>query len=510
MKKALVFIIALLILSNTVSAQVVQSWLGPDAGNLASCQLVMKNGNSVFLEQNPKTLKYKLVVFNNKLVQVLEKEFDYKSPALKKAHSAKNVNIYLQKIYEIGGKLVMFEMDNKIDGKDQCGLYRILMNPATLEIEKEEQILMINKAGSAINAPTYDVYGTDSPFYYISKDENSDYYAIIKYGHQKRNDEGTNYEVHHYSPDHKEINNVKFDYVNSKYGYARPLNLLVYANKYVILATYAFNSEKKINRDTKIIFSKLEVGKNSFYHEELDYTQDFDADYCTLKKNETQNRIEALIYTKLGEGLIKTRYSLIFQSIEPGKMSLSAPYVLPQKMLDDYAIKHCNEKGYGGSMIKDYQLSPNGTILATSVKNVFFLKDGDALSGNPELIGFSEFNNAGKDINAWAYPHLGNGEIITVCNSKGNFALINEIDENMNKPLNEKFKDVSEKEVNVVLLTLKNNGEISREYVFGKQEKKKNIHMIRGFYDEKSKIYIAWVATGKDEKSRRLAIIKFE
>ena len=511
MKTPQLFLIISLIVCNNCLGQIVKTVIGPDAGNLGGCLLVLKNGNVIFSSQDRKTSIYKLEVFNSDLIKINEKELNYKTPSLDKAYSKSKQTAYMQKIYEIGDKIVIFEMDNKIDGKKECGLYRIIMNSTNLEIEKEELILKVNRAGSAVSSPYKDEYGLDSPFFYITKDENSDYYAIIKYGYQKRDDAESHFEVHHYSPEHKEISNAKFDYLNNQYNYARPLNFTVYADKYVILISSVFNSEHRLTMDTKIVLSKLEKGKTEFIHIELDFTKNFDSDYCAMKKNEKHNTLEVLVYNKEGANMTKRVYSLIFQSLDPEKMVLNKMYVMPRNKLNNFAVNNCNiNKGYGNGMISDYYINNNGNIVATSVKNVFSLAQGYALSGDPELIGFCEFDNSGNDINAWTYPHFSDCINTTFSNEKGIFSLINEIAENMETPLSSKFKSTYEKEINAVLLTLKDNGEIQRQYVFGKPEKKKNIFINRGYFDKRSKTYIAWLSSGKDDKNEKIALIKFQ
>ncbi len=509
MKKT-IYTAALLIVSNLIFGQTVKTEIGsPIVGDIGDPVLVMKNGFSVFEFNDEKTKTLKLTIFNDKLKQIATKELKFKMVDFARAFSAADPTICVLKTYEINGKIVIFIKDNKIEKKMQCGLYRLIINPNNAEIEKEELLLTVDKGGFTDDAPS-NSFGMDSPFYFISKDDNSDYYAIIKYGYQKRSDGASNYEVHYYSPDNKEINTVNFDYVGNKYEYARPLNLIVYSDKYLVIASYAFNSEKKNNKDTKIVFSKLEKGKKTFTHKELDYSENFNSSYCSLKKNEKNNLLEALVYTEAKQKGDKIFYGMIFQSLDPEKMELTKPYTLPQKKLDEFVSKKCGAKnGYDGGMVDGFEVDANGNNFTTSKKNVIIFQAGKAISNDPELFGFSSFDANGNELNAWAYPHITSSFYKTICNDKGNFFLMDEMEENMDKPLSKKFEPIAPIRSNAIIITLKDNGEMSKEYIFGKPDKT-NTFLWRMNYNSQLKSAIAVICVGKDLKNKKIARIKFE
>jgi hypothetical protein len=474
-------------------------------------ELTLKNGYTLFAKDDPKKKAITLTLFNEKHKQIAQTDVAFSQVDISRKFASQDVTIWVLGYYEINGDIVMFVRDNKVERKLKCGLYRIILDAKTTKVKKEELLMSVNKGGFARNNPV-NSYGIDAPFYFIAKDPASDYYAIVKYGYQKKDNEDCNYEVYHYSPEHKEINKAKFDYVNGKYMYARALNVAVNADKYVFISTYAFNEESKRGKDTKIVFSKLEQGSTSFIHKELDYSEDFSASLCTLKKNAKNNIYEALIYVEVrkGSGNMTTYYQLIFQGIDPEKMELNKPFTLPQDQLDKFVATNCGEsKGYKGGMINSFNVTNAGNNIAILKKNVTGFYDGGSYSLDPELYGFIAFDVDGKELNAWAYPHTDN-LMFSISNAKGDFMIMNEMEKNMDLPLNKKHGGVKEVLSNAVIITLKDNGEMSKEYLFGTQGEGNNMYVDKIKYDQQSNTAIAVVGVGKDKKNKKIVWVKFE
>ena len=509
MKKILIFTTILIIAGNAVFAQNFKTVIGEDENGVGDCLMIMKNGNSVFKDSKKGNENYFIAIYDGNLKRITEKELIYKTKDLADADYKKKTFRSIEKCFEINGKIVLFVLFTREKGEKELSMYRIIMNATTANIEKEELLFTINKIGNEfLNA-----YGVDNPQYIISKDENSDYYAIIKYITQKRDDVAGNYEVHHYSPDNKEISSAKFDYVDNTYEFARPLSLMVFADKYVLIANFAFNSERKKDKDTKVVFSKLEKGKSTFTHKGLNYSENFSTDQIIMKNNGKYNIIQTLVFVQNRNYKNEVvSHSLVFQSINPETMDLYKPYSLSLKKLNEYAEKNCDQKeAFDKPRFKDFQISPKGNNIAFLEKEEG-QRVGGKLVGSQGLYGFSEFDANGVEINAWAYPSVAYN-CFSIFTSKGNYMLIDEMEENMDRPMSKKYKDGDSDKSNAVLLSFKDNGEISKEYVFGQPENKKNNYVHDYFYDEKSKTMIARIRSGKydkDGKNEKLVKIKFE
>ena len=503
----LLFAVSINLTSQTFKTDISQTL----QGDIGFPELLMKNGNTVFAlnDKSKKTLVF--TIFNSKHRQIIQKEISFKKVDFTHAFAPPDPSVDILKTVEIKGKIVLFIKDNKASNKGECALFRVIINANSAEIEEEELLFSINREGFAGNNPRSE-NGEDSPFYFISKDENSDYYAIIKYGNLKQNVIAGNYEIHWYSSDHKEINKSNFDYVNNKYEFARPLNLIVNANKYLLLTTYVYNKSGEKIKNIKVVFSKLEIGKTDFVHKEEQYALDFNSSFCTMKENKTKNLVEALIYNEMTGDDGKTYYLLIFQNINAEKMETEKPYPLPQKMLDEFVINNCKDsKGYNDGFIDTYEIDGDGNNIAICKKNVSFFAGGYAYSPNPELFGFSLFDSHGKELNAWAYPHIDNGLIVPVCNKRGNFMVMNELQENMDLPLDIKHISIKPRDAsNAILVSLKAGGEIEKNYIFGKPAGNNNIYFYSMNYDSKLNTAVGIIGVGKGNKDKKVAWIKFD
>ncbi|MEI6488338.1 MAG: hypothetical protein WCP52_05220 [Bacteroidota bacterium] len=478
----------LLIAANGIYGQTLKTTIGDDSPN-GDFLLLMNNGSVVYETYTKKESFPAITIFDADLKKIAEKELVYTSKALSEYNRNKRKKTYLRKAFAINNKIVLF-ISFYDEGEKSSSLGRVIVNPLTAEIEKEDVLFTMNR-GYESDA---ELKGIDNPDILFSKDDNSDYYAIIKYVHQKKSyGNGKNYEIFHYSPEHKDITNINFEYVNKKYECARPLSLLVFADKYLIISSFAFNSEKQGTIGNKFVISKLEKGTKTFIHKEIDYQNNYKTDKCLMQWNEKNKIIEALVYTQVGKDKVafmtglNTYLALIFQNIEPEKLELTKPYELPYNMLNEYVTKRVEKKkGYDKSMIDNFQIESNGKNLAL-------------LAPQNGLHGLVEFDVNGKELNAWAYPNTF-VSFFPVTNSKGVFAIIDEMETNMETPINNKFDSYDNaRSRSPVLLTLKENGDVLKEYIFGKPERKKYSEFAVKYYDKKSNTIVGILYSGQND-----------
>lgn len=517
MKRSIYFLVFFCAICKLLMAQSIKTEFSQTFTDfIGSPALVLKNGYVLFSRDDHKNKVLELLLFDNKHILITRKTIAFSKIDYIRRFASADVTIIPLGYYEINGKIVLFVKDNKVERKMVCGLYRVIINPSTLQIENEELLLTINKGGFSDNSPASS-FGADSPFYFLNVDKESGYYAIVKYGYQKKNETESNYDIYWYSPEHKEINKTTFDYLNNKYGYARALNLYVNSDKYIILSTYVFNSESKKNLDTKLVISKIEKGEIT--HKELEYSNNFSSSYCTIKANKVLKELEMLFYTETGEEGNKTIYELFFQSISPEKMEVKKPYILPQQMLNNYAIQKCGlDKGYTEGFIDGFNFDLKGNIVAVFKKNVIKFSNNGAKTLNPEHVGVTVFEATGKELSAWVYPYntteMLAPNIRVVNTAKGNFILLNDLEENIKSPLNKKREYVKKKDLsNAVFITLLENGEIKTDYLFGVPSgRDSNIYgdFANCLYDESTKTLIIVTNQGLEFKNRRVAWVKLE
>jgi hypothetical protein len=411
--------------------------------------------------------------------------------------------------FEIGGKIVLFVKVNKLEDEKKAALYRVTINAKTAKIESEEIIEKLERPSQTGSKPIYGMM--DIPHIFVVKDPESDCYGVVKYLHQKKNPEGCNFEIVHYSGDHKVINRVKYDYIFDKYAYARPIDYYVDGDKSIILVSSAFNSEKGGDKDVTAFISKIEKGK-PVIHKELSYSENMKIKKCVFRKSSDYNALEILAYTLVNG----SSYQLIFQPIGLEKIDIYKPYYLPYEKMDQYVKEKIGESdGYKGGFIERFIVDDQSNNLVSMKKNVTSFEDDYASSSNPELIGISYFDVNGKELNGWAYPYNAPfKEFLVFTNKAGKFILLNEDQRNFKKPLNEKHvpcKKVDES--NTVLLCLKDNGEITQQYVFGEPKDKKEskrLAMDKIYYDSKTNTVIGYYYEGEGYKEKKLCFLTIE
>lgn len=448
------------------------------------CQIITNDGRSIYTFTDAKSNR-QWVSCDKNLVVIKQAELTLKAQPVIKKKSEKNPLIIVGCL-EIKGQIYFFLQLPSADSEDEINLYRVKFNNDLTSIMEETLVLRVK--GSYFN---------------LKQDENSDHYAVVNRTEKDRTliDRNDNYTIYHFNADHKEIARADFDYVNNKYKYGSFLDFTVYGDKYIITANYVYNSESKRKIDTKLVFSKLEKGKNTFSHYTMNSTENFVSDKCILRKNNQKQLLQALVYTQVDKGydiLTNTQttyYVLLMQNINPESMLLKEPFLITNKKLDEYVIKNCGLKnGFTQSgLINDFIVSSTG--------NNFFTVS------NPSFYGFFECDANGTELNAWAYPSVFFTYYI-IENGGEYFILLNELEANMSKALKEKFKSYNAEKGHLIFLGLRKNGDLTRKYVFEPADQRPFSYLETNFlgepyFNSKVKTCIVKTKMGKGKNNSR-------
>lgn len=445
--------------------------------------------------------------------------------------------------YDIGGDFTffIFVIKENTEGKKIPSLFRVIMNGSTGDIKSEDVVAELNEYRMSQGYGL--VFGdVDPPGIFVEKDPESDYYAVIRYNTL---DAETNnrIEIIHYGPDHKEIQRGKYVTPNNKYKFTKYLGAYVHKDSYVLLGSYAFNTEKSGGEEARYYVAQLNKGKTNFVQKELVYTA-----YCK-KANAvfTYNKVRNVVNMTIVQYKALTAMSgIIFQSIDPTTLQLEKPYTPDLSKLDEYYTAKMERKkdiysesaapqGFfidkAGNLTVMYQyimfrvqqgqygmpsqivstnlmdiglvtLSPEGKVLKTAMIPYNTIRNGD--KGTFSAIDVKKgkkgpFPFMGGTAWDWCFG------IDMISTETNDYLFCNNLVANVDMPENEKPKLINAiKYTNAMKYTV-GSSPVKKDYIFGAPDGKKDGHYCNfsgSDYNPTTKTYATVVADLKDDKSK--------
>lgn len=323
----------------------------------------------------------------------------------------------IEGLFEIGGKPVIF-LNQLLDRTPT--LFRIVLDPNTGAVEKEEKISELQRYGAGAGYAM--AFGNvEQADFRVEKDVESDCYAVINFNSFAK-ESNDRIEVVHYNGSHKEINRAKYDAQGFKY--INIVGLTVFSDKQAILCTYGFNTEASGGKDSRVIVSKLKVGETAFTHKQLEYTDDFKNTEAIMQYNPGTGMIQLLTLTQTsskGGGMFSnkstTYYQTLLNLIDPESLFIVASKNGSSTEANDYAkTKLGLERGYFG-LPQNMVINPDNstTILSEEMTQQTIYSSRGATSYRTYLnnIGIVDFDTKGAEQSGVVLPkeQMANGII---------------------------------------------------------------------------------------------------
>lgn len=412
----------------------------------------------------------------------------------------------VQAIYEINKQVVVFLADFV---KGVPSLMRLVIDPNNALLLSEEIAATIEKGSDALEY-TSDGYTSDerSFGFLLKKDPLSDYYAILLF-HTIDGKSKQNFEIIHFSPEHKIINRGFFSSPESNLSYLNYLSIHVKSDQYVILGSSLYNSKEDVEKGnkekSKLYISKLSKGSSEFINKELTYSSSFNKSFGKFEYDTKNNLLYLIVETQL-ETKKANLYSFLIQPINPDNLTLMPYFLLPNEKANEYFITKVepgSKKGFQG-MPQNYIIDEKGnhlvlfqnTILkySTSSRQTFlneiaitsFDKEGKEIYGfiipcnyylDGKHIEFTYYDGKKgyKPGLAWTgagFPRYWLFHIDMVSSKNFNYIFMNNRDDNFENPDDVKKKQMMTlSSLTSTYYKLQTNGELTKGYLFGKPSK---------------------------------------
>jgi hypothetical protein len=392
-----------------------QSFVEPESG--ASRLIMLKNGNTLFLNFTRKD-GIKVTVYDpahnaRPVVEISGKVWEPR----------KMDDTKLKGFYEIGGNVVVF-LEQIVQRAPS--LYRLVIDGKTGTLLKEEKIAQL---------PTVDVGsawgmtfgGLSIPDFYVRKDPQSDYYAVVSFN-SLSHDRDKRIEVVHYGPDHSEINRAYYESPEGTYKYLKFLDMYVKGGEFVFMVNYAYNTRMSGGKDSRVLISQLKSGDKAFKYQFLNYTDDFKNIEAVTRYDSITKKLFLLtsIAAKSTDQEPSMELSgvgpdgrmvLLMNVIDPATIKVTKKYFINHPRLSDFTEKHLKYKNPYVGVIQDFRINPDHsiTLMYEEMKQTHpSISSTSSASGRTTThtstytqlgdIGIIRINSAGKELSGYALP----------------------------------------------------------------------------------------------------------
>jgi hypothetical protein len=281
-------------------------------------------------------------------------------------------NAEIKNIFETNGKVNIFFQQK--DGVTPV-LYRLTIDPVSGKVVEEIKVDEMTKYWGPVGNM---LSGQFAKQYFIEKDPESDFYAVVKFDPFARKNE-YRIELMHYDGTHKEINRAFYDSQEGEHKYVNYLSMAVNGGREVFLCTYDYNTRMSGGQSSQINFSKLETGSKEFITQSMKSSDDLKNTTGCLVKIPGANVLQLMSMT-LEE--VKTKnyaqvmsYSIMLFQVDAKSMAIMSRKSFPPGKLTEYKRRVLKEnEGFAGTP-RGFIVNPNGstTVLVeemTPDKNV--------------------------------------------------------------------------------------------------------------------------------------------
>jgi hypothetical protein len=254
-------------------------------------------------------------------------------------------------------------------------LYRILIDGSTGKLKSEEETVKVNVSEGKKASAVLD-YSTPTKTFYVAKDPNSDYYAVVIFN-KDADEANRRIEVVHYSPTHVEINRAFFLSPNGQYKFLNYSDIYVSNENYVILSAYVYNTKASSStgkEESVFYLSKLSKGSKIFKNSELTYTNSnvkssgFTQATCIFTFDKKLNILYAIVDTYSNYDKGSYVYNFFIQPLNPDKMEMRKTYNIPLEKTNTYYNAKIDSKN-------PYTGMPQSFLIDRTTSNIVFLNE---------------------------------------------------------------------------------------------------------------------------------------
>jgi hypothetical protein len=445
----------------------------------------------------------------------------------------------IEGVYDINGDFCVFVVGTEADNKKVAVFFRIIIDGNTGKLKNEE---IIDKLPEMSMGAAYGMlFGdTDVPTFYVEKDPESDYYAVVKYNTTTAETKDR-IEISHYGPDHKIINKAKYNTPTDKYKFTKYLSCYVHGADYILVRASAFNTKKSGGEDMRYYVAQLNKGKTTFIQKELQYTAYDKSASAFFMYNKPKEMVNMILIINMGH---------VNQNINPTSLALDKPYSTDMTSVNNfYKNQMGNKKDFGG-MLEGSFVDKNGNISFLYQQLVKTTKSTGI--GMPAMVEGCRFGDIalitmspdGKEVSSTAFPlsiarkgdhdpmcynsarkgRKVNGGFTPVADNdwyygidfisteNGCYLFFNNRLDNMEKPSDKDAATIGGISGTTGVKYTYKGGKIVKDYMFGKPENKKEAIFINpgaSDYNASTKTY-ATLAIFPKEKTAHIVWIKLD
>lgn len=463
MKKILVILMSMLALHVFSQKKDKSGSFEVPEGNSSVLQL--KNGNTFFMEITKKE-GIKVLMFDT-----LRKKISSSTLALKLLDE--KIGHYIHEgAYEIGGDVAVFIQV----AEDRTPiLIRIIVDGKTGKLKSEEKVSALErvKAGGGY-AMAFG--GVDIPDFEISKDPESDYYALIRYNTMAPETKDR-IEVLHCGPDHKVINKANYIAPNNKFRYTNYLSAYVNGSNYVLIATYAYNTDKTGGDEGQLYVSQLSKGKSGFKQQEMSYREFNKGLQCSFLYNKAKQMVHMCLLTSVTHTRKGRSIEQHFQNINPVTLKVDPEYAPDFTEVNAYYREKMERDDDFYGVLRKMAIDKSGNmVMFYQQKTVVQGKyDAKVFYGDVALLTLSP---AGKTIGSAVFPaSLFEASTVAdmslVVGDANTYILFNNTVPNMELPETKEAKTLKARGQAVPVKYTYANNSVNKEYLFKKPKEEK-------------------------------------
>lgn len=428
MKKSLLFLLSIFCLYSVAQTQK-KDKSGGFEEPMGWCKLVqLKNGNTCMLEFTKKegiksvlydTLRKKIAGSSGKLpTKMIEDKLGYH---------------IISGIYEINGDVVVFFQ--KAEDRTPI-MIRLIIDGKTGKLKSEEKIAELEKM-TMKDAYAMAFGGMDVPDIRIVKDPDSDYYAMIRYN-TIAPETKDRIEVFHFNPEHKVINRANYTAPNDKYKYTRYLNAYVHKHEYVVIGTFAFNTDKSGGDESRFYVSQLSKGKTTFVQKDLGITEFYKHPFGEFVYNPVKNLVHIALLVDVDVkykvfGVNEVKYTFLFQNFDPNKLSVDKPYSPDFTKIDEYYTSTMGSKEEFFGLPQGIYVDKAGNLVIMCQQTARKWDHGGVVGTFLGDVALLTISPEGKTINSTVFPYSsyvsGNHFMFSANNIKRGFRPANNFDD---------------------------------------------------------------------------------
>lgn len=303
-------------------------------------------------------------------------------------------------IFDIGGDAVIFFQQYK-DYVPQ--LIRIVIDGSTGKVKSEEKIAELNKL-TAANGYAFMYGDVEMPGFFVEKDPESDFYAVIRYN-TFAPETKDRIEILHYDGTHKLINKGNYVAPNNRYKYTKYLTTYVHKDDYVLVGAYAFNTKSSGGESARFYVAQLSKGKTAFVQKELTYKEFYKGARCRFIYNKHKETVCMVLITDVTLKDAGREYDIVFQNVNPKTLLLEKPYKADFSAINDAYKSELGKKKDFSGMVQGTSIDKSGNLVVLFQQTTLKMGNGAGVVGTTLGDGaLMTLSPEGKVISSALYP----------------------------------------------------------------------------------------------------------